>query len=170
MFIALTRGYLSRAEHRLECFIEEKKKPLYESVITRNAALIIFLANFVIGLMGCLIIFKDDTFQYHFIILYALALYVFIRLTVIIVTLVQNKPHYNGIWKVVQLTNLVTATVSMFTFQTALLHNYEPDIQVRERYNAITGLLVFLINQGIVIWLLFRSKRIKKNGEKQSAR
>ncbi len=167
--IGVLRGYLSRMEHRLRIFIPDNEKTVAESKITKNAAKMLFIMNSIITIMGLRIIFKDDTFEYNFIILYALALYVFGRLIFMIVTILQKKPHNDGIWKVVQLINLATALVSMFTFQTALLHNYEPSVAVREKYNAITGFLVCCINMGIVIWLysyanklINKKKKIKK--------
>ncbi len=158
--IAILRAYLSRKEHILNINITEDEKDNYESKITKNAAFMLFIMNTVAMIMGLRVVFKDDTFQYHFVILYGLALYVFGRLTVIIVTMLQQKPHNSGIWKVVQLTNLATAMISLFTFQTALLHNYEPSIAVREHYNTLTGGLVFLINQSVVLWLLCYSRKI----------
>ncbi|MCR5581545.1 MAG: hypothetical protein K6F66_08135 [Pseudobutyrivibrio sp.] len=159
--IAIMRGYLSNQEHRLQIFTDDDMRPIKESIVTRNVAFMLFIMNAIISIMGLLIIFKDDTFKYHFIILYGLALYVFIRLIVIIVAIIQSKPHNTGIWKVVQLINLATATVSLFTFQTALLYNYEESVIARERYNAITGFVIILINLGIVVRLMVYSYRLK---------
>ncbi len=158
--IAILRGYLSRKEHILNVFIKEDEKDVYESNLTKKAAFMLFIMNTVAIIMGLRVVFKDDTFKYNFVILYGLALYVFVRLTVIVVAMLQQRPHNSGIWKVVQLTNLSIAMISLFTFQTALLHNYETSIAIREHYNAMTFGLVFLINQSIVLWLFYYSRKI----------
>jgi len=161
--IAITRGYLSRQEHILQSYTDDIERIKLESIVTRNVAAMLFVMNNIIAIMAQLIVFQNETYQYHFIILYGLALYVFIRLIFIIYTIIRNKPHNNGIWKVVQFINLATAMVSLFTFQTALLHNYEPSVANRMKFNRMTGILVFVINQGIVIWLLYyRHKHLKK--------
>ncbi|MCR4694420.1 MAG: hypothetical protein K5773_03740 [Pseudobutyrivibrio sp.] len=164
---ALVRGYLSRQEHLLQFMPENEYRNIIESKITMHSSLMLFVMNIVITIMAYLVIFNDDTFKYHFIILYGLALYVFVRLTVIIIAMAQTKPHNTGIWKIVQLFNLATALVSLFTFQTALLHTYEDNILVREQYNAYTGVLIFGINLGIVIWLLVRSRKIRLYGKEE---
>ncbi len=162
--IAIIKGYLSRQEHRMHVGPKSDRIRI-EGIATRNTSILLFVMNNVITIMGLLIVFNDETYKYHFIILYGIALYVFIRLIVIIVAVIQTKPHNTGIWKVVQLINLATANMSMFTFQTALLHNYEDDIYVREHYNAITGVLVFIINQGIVVWLYLKSRKVRSEAE-----
>lgn len=158
--LSIMRGYLSREEHRLRLFVSEDKMQEEGARITRTSAILLFLINAMTTIMGLRIVFKDDTFQYHFIILYALAIYVFTRLSFIIVNIIKIKPHNYGIWRIVQFINLATALVSMFTFQTALLNNYEKERAIREHFNAMTGLLVFSINLGIAIWLFVKAKQM----------
>lgn len=158
--IAVIRWYLSHKEHKIAVMLREDEKGPYECKIIRNVARLLFLMNSVTAVMGLLIIFNEDTFEYHFIILYAMALYVFVRLITLIVFIAQNKPHNFGIWKAVQLINLAVTLVMLFTFQTALLHMCGADAKTREHFNAMTGSAVFFINQGIVIWLMKYSKRL----------
>lgn len=156
--IAIIRWYLSHQEHRINVSLSEAEKIPHEARVIRNVAKLLFLMNSVTAVMGLLIIFNEDTFEYHFIILYAMALYVFVRLITLIVFIAQNKPHNSGIWRAVQLINLAVALVMLFTFQTALLNMCGADIKTREHFNAMTGSAVFFINQGIVIWLMKYSK------------
>lgn len=158
--IAIIRWYLSHQEHRINVVISEDEKIPHEARVIRNVAKLLFLMNSVTAIMGLLIVFNEDTFEYHFIILYAMALYVFIRLITLIVFIAGKRPHDTGIWKAVQLINLAVALVMLFTFQTALLNMCGADIKTREHFNAMTGSTVFFINQGIVIWLMKYSKRI----------
>ncbi|MCR4955649.1 MAG: hypothetical protein K6A30_03080 [Lachnospiraceae bacterium] len=163
--IAVIRAYLSRKEALLQVYEREGKLISFlEGKITTRVAAMMIVMNTVISMMGLLIVYKEETFQYHFIILYALAIYVFVKLGMIIVALIQKKPHHNGIWKTVQLMNLEIATVSVFTFQTALLNNYEPNLAVRSKYNLMTSCIVFGVNLVITFWLFWRGRKLRKEG------
>jgi hypothetical protein len=157
--IAMMRGYLSHQERKIEIILRADERPYYESKAICNVAKLLFLMNAITAIMGLLIIFNDETFSYHYIILYAVALYVFIRLIWLIVVMAQKQPHNTGIWKAVQMINFAVALVMLFTFQTALLHTCEADVKVREHFNAMTGGMVFFINLGIVIWLMKYGKQ-----------
>ena len=156
---------MSNEDHKIEKSVSGIQKAMIEANAIRKASYMLLFMNIVAATMGLLIVFRNETYSYHFIILYGVGAYVFGRLGTLIVVMLQRKPHNNGIWKAVQLNNLAVVMIMMYTFQTALLYSFEGSSNVRGRFNAITGVLIFIFNLIIVIWLLRYSRKLKIKSE-----
>lgn len=91
--------------------------------------------------------------------IYGAAAYTFYNLSLAIVNVVRYKKRNNPIHSASKILSLVTALVSLFFLQTAMLAVFSSDGPWQRRMNLWTGILVYTIISGTALYMIGRGSR-----------
>lgn len=141
-----------------------KKEMIYEKKfrIYRLVGIFIFLLTIAMAGMTTSMIIGNKTISYPGHIIYIVALYTFYNFVVAIINFIKYRKMNNPILLSVKMISLVTACMSMFVLQVALISAFGSDENYELLMNSITGMVVLLIVICISIYMVVSSTRIIK--------
>lgn len=165
-YVTLAAYYLLHALMRavLMCHIHdvetsEALRKAYKSC--RICGVLITFSTLIIAGIVTLVLHQEGSFAYYDMFIYVVALYAFWSLTSAIMNFLSYRGHSNPLLFTVMNVNLVTALVSMFSLEIAMLASFGGTMDMFEQavMIAITGAAVALINVGIGVFLVLESTK-----------
>ena len=123
--------------------------------------MLITFSTLIIAGIVTLVLHQEGSFAYYDMFIYVVALYAFWSLTSAIMNFLSYRGHSNPLLFTVMNVNLVTALVSMFSLEIAMLASFGGTMDMFEQavMIAITGAAVALINVGIGVFLVLESTK-----------
>lgn len=144
-----------------------KKEMSYEKKfrIYRLVGIFIFLLTIAMAGMTTSMIVGNKTISYPGHIIYIVALYTFYNFVVAIINFIKYRKMNNPILLSIKMISLVTACMSMFVLQVALISAFGSDENYELLMNSITGMVVLLIVICISIYMIVSSTRIIRKSQ-----
>lgn len=138
-----------------------------ESICYRNIAWSLFLLNISMGGMIILMIKTNSGFSYPGYVIYLSALYTFYILIIAVRNIVKFCKVGSLILSAAKVLNFIAAMMLILGLQTAMISQFSANGEdYRKMMNTITGGFVYGIVLVIAIYMLLRSRNIRK-GEMQ---
>ncbi len=155
--LALTRLFLIR--YRRENDMEGELR------VYRSCGYVLLIINQ--ALTGIVIFMVRDgrAFDYPGVLIYAMAAYSFYAVTVAVINIVKTRKHNSPILSAAKAVDLVAATVSILSLETALLARFggEDDPMFHKVMTGATGGGVCAVVIAMAIYMIARSSREIKN-------
>ena len=152
--LGLLRAYLIRCYRdtkadRIKCY--------------RRSAQLLFVLNFTMGIMIVQMIMKNSGFSYPGYIIYLSALYTFYTMILSIVNIVKFRRLGDPILSASRVLNFISAMMSVLGLQTAMISRFsEKGDDFRKLMNTLTGGAVYIIVIVTAVYMLIRSKNIRR--------
>lgn len=148
---------LSLTKHVIKKSNDKKQLSQY-----RNTGILMFLLNSAMVGMIVLMIRNGESAIYPGFIIYAQAAYTFYILTISIINVIRYRKDHSPLIASSKSINLVSAIMSLFILQVAMINEFGGDEQFKLIINTITGTLTSIITIGIAIFMIMNSKNDKK--------
>ena len=110
-----------------------------------------------------LVIVENNSNVYKGFIIYAIAFYTFYALILSIVNMIKYKSSDNNVFKLSKTISFITALVSIFMLEAAMLQTFSSCLELSTIMNSITGGVVWII---IVIYCIALFIKFKNNKSK----
>ena len=124
----------------------------------RITAWLIFLLNVPIAGIAALTIVKDSGFVYPGYVIYVSAVYSFYKIIWAVINVVRFRKTESPVLSASKAVNLVSALVSVFGLQTAMLTAFSTEGRVfRMTMNFVTGAAVFVLTAVIAVYMIIRA-------------
>ena len=137
-----------------------------ESICYRNTAWSLFLLNIPMGGMIILMIKTNSGFSYPGYAIYLSALYTFYILIIAVRNVVKFRKVGSLILSAAKVLNFIAAMMSILGLQTAMISQFSANGEdYRKMMNTITGGFVYGIVLVIAIYMLLRSRSIRKEAK-----
>ncbi|MBQ8749290.1 MAG: hypothetical protein IJW32_06035 [Clostridia bacterium] len=168
-YISITAYYLILIFMKGNIFYSKKK---YNTEIKKARAYrfcgIMFIL-LTIAFSGVIVlIYKSNMyFEYAGLMIYAVALYTFYRLTLSIINIVKAKKQDDLYVQSIRNVNLVSALVSLVVLQVAMFQAFSPQDNLGVA-NALTGGAVSLVVLGLGIFMIVKANKILKGMEEEN--
>lgn len=127
---------------------------------------LMLLLNIAVSVIIFMVIFQNQTIEYHMIVTIALAAFTFYSFTIAIINMVKYHKQKNPVYAAVKRIDMVKSIVSVFTLQVAMLTNFNiPDAQTKEGgvntmlMNALTGIAVMIAINTIGAFMIHGAKQ-----------
>ncbi len=135
-------------------------KNYFNKKIYLLTSLTLLLLN--IPLLGIiiLVIVENNSNVYKGFIIYAIAFYTFYALILSIINMIKYKHSDNNIFKLSKTISFITALVSIFMLEAAMLQTFSSSLELSAIMNSITGGVAWII---IVIYCITLFVKFKKN-------
>lgn len=142
-----------------------RRTPAVETRCYRRTAWLLFLLNIPMGGMIVQMVLSSAGYSYPGHIIYLSALYTFYAIVLALRNLVRYRRLGSPILSAAKVLNLVSALMSVLGLQTAMLAQFSENGEAYRRLmNAITGAFVYAIVILIAVFMLLRSRRLRKEG------
>lgn len=152
--LGLLRAYLIR------CYRDPKAD---KTKCYRCTAWLLFVLNLTMGVMIVQMIKTNSGFSYPGYIIYLSALYTFYTMILSIVNIVKFRRLGDPILSASRVLNFISAMMSVLGLQTAMISQFsEKDDDFRKLMNTLTGGAVYIIVIVTAIYMLIRSKNIRR--------
>jgi len=155
LILIIIKYYLLKKIKRRTSYINQVK-------VYRLVGIFILILTIFMGGMTTSVILGRKVINYPYFLIYAVALYTFYNLILAIINFIKYRKMINPILSSVKMISLVTACMSMFILQSALIFNFGSDAKFGLIMNSITGLVVFLIAIIISLYMIIKSSKIIK--------
>ena len=108
-----------------------------------------------------MILYQDRGYEYHGILIYAMAAYTFYITTHAIVNLIKARKYESPVITTARGINLSAALVSMLALETAMLSEFGKDVSAETRwiFLAATGAAVEIAVLLLSLFLLWKAKK-----------
>lgn len=152
--LGLIRAYLIRCcrdpkADRIKCY--------------RRSAQLLFLLNLTMGIMIVQMIMTNSGYSYPGYIIYLSAMYTFYTMILSIVNVVKFRRLGDPILSASRVLNFISAMMSVLGLQTAMISQFsEKDDDFRKLMNTLTGGAVYIIVIVTAVYMLIRSKKIRR--------
>lgn len=128
----------------------------------RNTGIFLLLLNITMIGMITLMITKDKTNIYPGFIIYAQAAYTFYILILALINVIKYRKNNTPLIASSKAINLITATMSLFILQTALINTFGGTVLFKNVMNTITGSVVSMLDIGIATYMIYNgNKKLK---------
>ena len=168
-FIALALYYILLAVMRFMLLRRGKKKisrppALEEMYRYRLCGIMLLLMNLALAGIVIFMVQQNRGFDYPGLLIYLMALYSFYSVIIAVINLVKFRKHGSPIMSAAKAINLVAATVSILSLETAMVARFGSDAtEFRQVMTASTGGGVCIIVLGMAVFMIWKSTRqIKK--------
>lgn len=106
------------------------------------------------------ILFKNETYHYNGIIIYATAAFTFWRLISSIIQVAKYHRKHSPVISAAMFLNLSASLMSLFALQTAMIAEFGADLNEGGAMNTATGIAVSAGVMCIAVFMLFRSNKM----------
>lgn len=140
---------------------EPGKDLLKEHKRTRVCGGILINLNIILAGAVFMILFQHKTYEYHGVLIYAVALYTFVIVTRSVMNLFKYKNHNSPVVTATKIISLAAALISLLTLETALLSRFgqsEP-IELRNALIAVTGAFISAVIMTLSVFMIYRSTK-----------
>ena len=164
MVISLMRFSLLRGEYLGAKVGNETEHRMYGLKCYRFCGWYMFLLNIAVSGLVVQLLYKNETYSYPGILIFAFATYAFYSFIMAVVNVVRYRKLVNPIFSAAKMLSLASAMVSMLALQTAMLTEFsgiEQEIFARNM-NFVTGSAVCLLIFGMAVWMIYRANREMK--------
>ena len=121
---------------------------------------LMLLLNVAISVIVMMVVFDDHAISYPGFMIYAIAAYTFICLSMAIVNLVRYRHRHNPVFSAVKRIEMAKAIVSIFTLQVALLTQFGSNsVMVNRMANGATGFVACTIITVMAVFMLIGVKK-----------
>lgn len=167
-FISIAVYYLMLGAIRaylVICYKQRDNKD--ETICYRNTAWSLFLLNIPMGGMIALMIRTNSGFSYPGYVIYLSALYTFCTLIIAVRNVIKFRKVGSPILSAAKVLNFIAAMMSILGLQTAMISQFSTNGEdYRKMMNTITGGFVYGIVLVIAIYMLLRSRNIRKDAKR----
>lgn len=147
------------------CYKQRDNKD--ETICYRNTAWSLFLLNIPMGGMIALMIRTNSGFSYPGYVIYLSALYTFCTLIIAVRNVIKFRKVGSPILSAAKVLNFIAAMMSILGLQTAMISQFSTNGEdYRKMMNTITGGFVYGIVLVIAIYMLLRSRNIRKDAKR----
>lgn len=122
-------------------------------------ALLLLLNSAMSGII-IQILFKNQTYQYSGIIIYATAAFTFWRLISSVIQVIKYQKKHTPVMSAAMLLNLSASLMSLFALQTAMISEFGMDMNEGGVMNTATGIAVSVSVMCIAVFMIFRSNKM----------
>lgn len=105
------------------------------------------------------VIWKGNSYNYPGTLIFAMALYAFYRISIVIVSLIRDRKRRTPLFSAAKTLDLAVAVVAMFTLQTAMLNSFNNDSYYTALLNSITGIVVLVVILSISVFMIINARR-----------
>ena len=166
-FISMAVYYLvlgSLRAYLIVCY--NRHAPELEHICYRVTAWLLFLLNIPMGGMILLMVLTNSGYSYPGCIIYLSALYTFYALTMSVVNLVKFRRLGSPILSAAKVLTFISAMMSILGLQSAMIAQFSGnDEHFRRMMNTVTGIAVYAAVIAIAVYMLIRSKNLRKQVE-----
>lgn len=159
--LAVTRFLLVRFVNRIGI----GKNRLRELKRSRLCGMILLAVNLVLSGAVLMILYQNRGYEYHGILIYAMAAYTFYITALAVVNIVKYRKYNSPVMSAAKYINLAAALVSMLSLETAMLSEFGRDTspETRRLLIAATGAGVSVAVVSMSVYTIVRStKEIRK--------
>ncbi len=143
-----------------------RRSPELEQRCYRITVRLLFLLNIPMGGMIVLMVRTNSGYPYPDSVIYLSTLYTFYAFILSVVNVVRFRALGSPILSAAKVLNLVSALMSLLGSRTAMIARFSPDgEEYRKRMNTITGSAVYAAVIVIAVYMLRRSKDLKRKGQ-----
>jgi len=152
------------------------KERLGELKRARLCSGILLTVNFVLSGSVLMILYQNKGFEYHGILIYAMAAYTFYTTIHAIVNLVRYRKYKSPVMTVTKIITLSAALVSMLSLETAMFSQFGQDMSAGSKWLmvALTGAGISLAVIGMASYMIVKTSReikemkecLEKTGDK----
>ena len=129
----------------------------------RDTALWLLALTIAMGGLIVQMVVSGEAYRYPGVLIYAFALYAFIKVISAISALIRHRHGENRLLAASRCTSFACALMSLLALQTALIHQFGNDPAFAMRANALLGLGVCLAMLGICLSMLLRWRKHASN-------
>lgn len=165
MVISLMRFALLRGERLGAKAENELEHRRYGLRCYRFCGLFMFLLNIAVSGLVIQLIWRNETYSYPGILIFAFAAYAFYSFIMAVVNVGRYRKLANPVFSAAKMLSLASAMVSILALQTAMLTEFSQVGQesFARNMNFITGSAVCLLIFGMAVWMIRRAdKEMKK--------
>ena len=120
----------------------------------------LFLTAALLSVIVMMVVFDDHAISYPGFMIYAIAAYTFICLSMAIVNLVRYRHRHNPVFSAVKRIEMAKAIVSIFTLQVAMLTQFGSNsVMVNRMANGATGFVACTIITVMAVFMLIGVKK-----------
>lgn len=132
-----------------------------ELMRARLCAYILLTVNIALSGAVLMILYQNKGFEYHGILIYAMATYTFTITIVAIVNLVRYRKYNSPVMTITKIITLSAALVSMLSLETAMFSQFGGDMSAEGQYLmiALTGAGVSITIISLSIYMITRTNR-----------
>ena len=134
----------------------------------RGTAALLLLLTLIIAELITQVFVNDTTYAYPGFLIYAFALYAFVKIISVTRSLIVKRHEENRILAAARVVSFACALMSILALQVALLHQFgsaEDETMFAPRINGAVGLVIVLLIIGISSSMIIRStKALEKGG------
>lgn len=140
----------------------------------RLCSCILLLLNFVLTGAVMMILFVDKGFDYHGLLIYAMAAYTFYITTHAIISLIKYRKYHSPVMTTSKIIALSAALVSMLALETAMFSQFGGDMALKSQQLmiALTGAAVSAVVIVLSVFMIVKTsheiKEIENNGREES--
>lgn len=122
-------------------FSSKWEEQIYEIKKYRLCGILFMIVTIILSAMIYLIVNESKVFQHHILIVYIIAGFTLFRIGIAIYNYIKVKRNDRYLIRSLRCINLVTALVSILSFQSIALTNFSQNLNINIT-NAITGLII----------------------------
>ena len=163
-FITMAVYYLVLAVLRLSLILNYRHKAETDELrCYRRTAWLLFLLNLPMGGMISLMVLTSSGYSYPGYVVYLSAMYTFYTLVTSLINLVRFRRLGSPILSAAKVLNFIAALMSILGLQTAMIAQFSAESNgFRQMMNAITGAAIWISVILTAVYMLCRSKKLKK--------
>lgn len=161
LVISLIRFMLLRGERLGAKAEDEMTHRMYGLKCYRFCGLAMFLLNIAVSGLVIQLIWRNETYSYPGILIFAFAAYTFYSFIMAVVNVGRYRKMVNPVFSAAKMLSLASAMVSILALQTAMLTEFSGAGQesFARSMNFLTGSAVCLLIFGMAIWMIKRADR-----------
>ncbi len=162
IFLALIRGGVL-TYHGKKHAGQATNDELEQAKTYRGSGVLLLILNVALSVAIAQMIFEDKFFDYPDWSIFASAAYAFFKITMSIINLFKARKQDDLTIEAIRNINLMDATVSILSLQTALLHAFQDGSVNVSLFNVLTGSAVSLFTLALGVYMIVRAnKKIKE--------
>lgn len=115
---------------------------------------LLLILNIVMFIMITYTIIKEKSFTYPGMLIYASTFYAFYTLTIAIINIFKYRKNHGLIFSAVKLLSLVSAIMSIYIAQTALLSTFGSDPKFAFLMNTLFGVIVIAFELAVSLYMI----------------
>ena len=115
------------------------------------------------------ILFKNETYRYNGVVIYATAAFTFWRLISAIIQVIKYRKKHTHVMSAAMFLNLSASFMSLFALQTAMISEFGNGFDSSGAMNTATGIAVSAAVICIAVFMLLRGNRmlLSNNGKEE---
>lgn len=137
--------------------------------IYRLCGALLFLLNSAMTGIIIQILFKNETYRYNGVVIYATAAFTFWRLISAIIQVIKYRKKHTPVMSAAMFLNLSASFMSLFALQTAMISEFGNGFDSSGAMNTATGIAVSAAVICIAVFMLLRGNRmlLSNNGKEE---